>query len=135
MGAAAQAYIEARKQPDPRDAKLSPEERAALYTLQQEAEDAGATLATGGRGGIAPSRVLNVMRRDGFRCKRCGREHALSLHHKGGVVLSKWLSKKGHSMEPNNLVTICASCHDALHNKAREAGVDSTQVTPEGDKG
>jgi len=40
----------------------------------------------------------------------------------------------GHKSTPENLVTICASCHDNVHEEAREEGVDSSQVTPEGDK-
>lgn len=110
-------------------------EKKALKRLREEAELRGATLATGGKGGLPSSLVLGIMRRDKYRCKVCGTRKGLSIHHKGGVVESKWLSKQGHKLTPENLVTICTPCHDRVHNKAREEGVDSSQVTPEGDKG
>ena len=47
---------------------------------------------------------------------------------------SRWLSKKGHKNDPNNLVTICEGCHDNVHERAKAAGTDSSQVTPEGDQ-
>lgn len=59
----------------------------------------------------------------------------LSVHHKGGIVSSKWLSKKGHANDPNNIVSICDDCHNKEHEKAKAEGIDSSQVTPEGDKG
>ena len=75
------------------------------------------------------------VRRGSLRCKRCGENKNLSLHHKGGIVASKWLSKKGHHMDFDNITTLCMDCHDAIHQQARAEGIDSSQVTPEGDKG
>lgn len=119
---------------------LAPGEEVALEKLKAEAEEAGAILTSDGEGGLPPSLVLGVMRRDKFTCKVHGDKGeddygGLQVHHKGGIVESKWLSKKGHANEPNNIVTICAKGHDEIHNKAREDGVDSGQVTPSGDKG
>jgi len=80
------------------------------------------------------------MKRDGYQCKVCGEmgdkyaNGGIGVHHKGGIVESKWLSKKGHSNNPNNIVTICNRCHDQLHQKARAEGRDSSQVEPEGDQ-
>lgn len=126
---------EERPPRDPSRDKLPAGERAALRKLRDEARRAGATLPNGGKGGLPPSLVLGVMRRDQFTCKVCGGQENIGVHHKGGIVESKWLSMKGHSNEPNNLVTICEPCHDRIHQKARAEGTDSSQVTPAGDKG
>jgi hypothetical protein len=114
------------------------EERRALHKLRQEARAAGAKLKSGGVGGLSAGLVLHVMRRDGYRChvhgdRGEGEYGGLELHHKGGIPESAWLSRKGHKNEPNNLVTLCAKAHNELHEKARARGVDSSQVTPEGD--
>ena len=116
----------------------SVEERRALQKIRIEARRAGAKLTTAGKGGLPPSLVLHVFRRDEWKCKSCGgagQNGGLQLHHSGGIVASKWLSRMGHKNDPKNIVTICASCHDKLHEKARELGVDSSQVTPLGDVG
>lgn len=123
------------------DAKpLSGEERFALRTLRNEAHEAGSKLASGGRGGLPPSLVLGVMRRDKYTCKRCGElgtsdNGGITVHHIGGIDESVWASKKGHKNEPNNLVTLCTKCHDAIHAQARAEGDDSSQGTPIGDEG
>jgi len=40
----------------------------------------------------------------------------------------------GHKNARSAITSICRRCHDRLHNEAREEGIDSSQVTPEGDK-
>ena len=117
---------------------LSAEERLALHRLRQEARQVGSLLQNHGRGGLSPSLVRAVFRRDHYTCKVCGEKGSpknggLTIHHKGGIVESEWLSQKGHKAELNNLVSICGSCHDRIHNEARKEGVDSSQVTPAGD--
>lgn len=135
MGNASAKYAKSNKRNDlPQNDALPPGEERALKKLQAEAKQRGATLATGGKGGLPPSLVLGVMRRDEYRCKLCGTKKNISLHHKGGIVRSKWLSKMGHSNDPSNIVTICPNCHDREHEQARRDGVDSSQITPEGDK-
>jgi len=114
--------------------ELPAPEAKALERVREEAAAKGATLLTNGKGGLPPSLVLGEMRRDEYRCKRCGGREGLSLHHKGGVVASRWLAKKGHSGDFNNVTTICGKCHDAIHQQARAAGVDSSQVKPERDQ-
>jgi hypothetical protein len=98
-----------------------PKEMQALKTLALEAKKAGATLLTGGRGGLPPSLVLGVFRRDGYVCKRCGGRSDLTLHHKGGVdnPVSAWLANKGKRNDFNNLVVACAKCHQAIHDEDR----------------
>lgn len=115
------------------------EEQKALAKMQKLAEEAGAVLTFDGVGGLPPSLVLGVIRRDKFTCKIHGdkgegKYGGIQVHHKGGIIESEWLSKKGHSNDPNNIVTLCARAHDELHNRARAEGVDSSQVTPEGDE-
>lgn len=133
-------YVQRKQKAESKDEKsLSKEERLALHRLRSEARAASAHLKNRGRGGLSPSLVLKVFRRDEFTCKVHGdKGHAeyggLELHHKGGVVESEWLSKKGHKNEPNNLVVICAKAHDEIHNRARAHGVDSSQIEPEGGK-
>lgn len=117
----------------------SREERLALHRLRTEARLAGALLRENGKGGLSPSLVLAVMRRDEFTCKVHGDQGegdcgGLTLHHKGGVVESEWLNQKGHKNEKNNLVVLCNKAHDEIHEKARDEGTDSSQVTPDGDK-
>jgi hypothetical protein len=101
----------------------STEEEGALKKLQAEAKAKGVKLHNGGRGGLPSSLVLHVMRRDGYRCKKCGRrDFPLGPHHKGGIPDSEWLKKKGHKNEPDNLATVCDKCHDEVHEEARADG-------------
>lgn len=130
----------AQKQGKHKARKLPAEERHALLKIQQGARKAGAVLKSSGEGGLPPSLVLGVMRRDQFTCKVHGDKgegeySGLTVHHKGGIVESKWLSTKGHSNDPNNIVTLCDKAHNAIHVKAKKEGVDSQQVMPKGDVG
>ncbi len=118
-----------------KEAPLSREDRRSLSLIRKEAKKAGTHLLHGGKGGLPPSLVLGVMRRDKYQCKSCGSRDNIEVHHKGGIVESKWLSKKGHANEKDNIVTICDKCHNRIHEKAKAEGKDSSQVTPEGDKG
>lgn len=116
-------YLRARRV----DPDLPAEERLALARIRTEAREQGAGLHSGGEGGLPPSLVLGVFRRDQWRCKRCGGAGDLSIHHKGGVFASKWLRSKGHAPTLNNLVTLCTRCHDTVHDDARAQGLDSSQ--------
>jgi len=131
MGTASVAYAKSRqKQHEQHDQpKLSGEERRALKKLRREARAAGATLATDGEGGLPPSLVLGVMRRDKFHCKKCGEQKDLSLHHKAHLDHpgSKWLKKKSKIKGPDRndpelIATICKDCHDDIHEEDRERG-------------
>lgn len=120
-----------------RGPELNAQERRALQKIRLEAKAKAASLTTNGKGGLPPSLVLHVFRRDEWRCKRCGCDGngrgGLTMHHKAGVVASRWLDEKGHANDPNNLVTLCKSCHDAVHEDAKARGIDSTQIKPLGD--
>jgi len=114
------------------DKPQSTQEDSALRKLQTEAKAAGATLASDGKGGLPFSLVLHVMRRDEYRCHRCGGQKDLSLHHKAHLdnPQSKWLKKKAqveNKNDPALLATICAPCHDAIHEEDRaEGGPEAT---------
>jgi hypothetical protein len=104
-------------------------EQRALDKIRSEAKKAGATLHNNGEGGLPSSLVLGVFRRDNWRCKRCGSQENLTIHHKGHLEnpVSRWLKKKGKSNDPNNLVTMCAEkpdgspgCHDDIHEEDRD---------------
>jgi len=49
-----------------------------------------------------------VLRRDGWRCQNCGSMSNLEVHHK------EFRSQGGHDSE-ENLITLCAECHEWLH--------------------
>lgn len=118
----------ARKPQNAPKGALVPGEARALETLQNEAAALGATLRTGGRGGIPPSLVLGVLRRDGYECKikrkSCTGNQDLTVHHKGGIAASAWLINKGKRRDFNNIVTSCHTCHDTVHEQARADGTD-----------
>jgi len=40
----------------------------------------------------------------------------------------------GHENTVRNLACLCEKCHDKIHTWAREKGIDSSQVTPKGDR-
>ncbi len=115
------AKLMKRSEPEERE-ELSAQESNALENMRSEAKRSGATLLNNGEGGLSPSLVLGVMRRDRYECKRCGKKKNLTLHHKGHLQnpVSKWLSKKGHSNDPNNLVVVCGECHDGIHEEDRK---------------
>jgi hypothetical protein len=132
------------KRNDLPDKKMKdPAQKKALETIRREAADAGSDLASGGEGGLPSDLVLAVMRRDKYTCKTCGQKGnldkggngGLSVHHKGGIPDSVWLSNKGHQNDVNNIVSICQTCHNKQHQEAKAKGVDSSQVTPAGDEG
>ena len=52
-----------------------------------------------------------VLRRDGFRCVRCGSRERLEVHHRLPV-------SEGGAHVPENLETRCHGCHRAEHRAA-----------------
>lgn len=117
----------ARAKGDRKKERLPDDERRALEKTKAEAKRAGASLSNPG-GGLRPSLVLGVFRRDGWRCKRCGGRENLGVHHKGGLKnpVSVWLQRKGRCNVMNNIVTLCEKkldggpgCHDAVHEEDR----------------
>ncbi len=62
------------------------------------------------RSAIPPAVRRDVLARDGYRCRSagCGSARFLAVHHRVP-------REKGGSNRPENLVTLCGSCHRALH--------------------
>ena len=52
-----------------------------------------------------------VLERDGWRCQVCGSMQSLQVHH------LKFRSQSGGD-EEQNLITLCAECHEQVHRKA-----------------
>jgi len=50
-----------------------------------------------------------ILRRDGWRCQFCGTVANLEVHHK------QFRSHAGDDSE-ENLITLCASCHEEIHS-------------------
>lgn len=50
-----------------------------------------------------------ILRRDGWRCQACGAMANLEVHH---------LQFRSHSGDDSeeNLITLCAACHSAIHS-------------------
>jgi len=59
--------------------------------------------------GISEQLKLEVLKRDSWRCQLCGSMQQLEVHHR------VFRSHGGKDAE-ENLVTLCHSCHSALHN-------------------
>ncbi len=49
-----------------------------------------------------------VLKRDGWRCQRCGGASSLEVHH------IRPRSRLGHDVE-FNLITLCVTCHKEAH--------------------
>ena len=87
----------------------------------------------GWRGGVSPERQRvyassawkrvrrDVMSRDGGTCLRCGiapsGSRALHLHH-----VESWESAPERRLDPDNLVTLCRSCHQWAHGRQNVDG-------------
>jgi 5-methylcytosine-specific restriction endonuclease McrA len=54
-----------------------------------------------------------LLRRDGWRCQSCGSAENLQIHHK------EFRSRCGNDSE-ENLITLCADCHNSIHQGRRE---------------
>ncbi len=51
-----------------------------------------------------------ILERDGWRCQLCGSMQHLQVHH------IKLRSQSGDD-EEQNLITVCAGCHEKVHRK------------------
>lgn len=51
-----------------------------------------------------------IMRRDGFRCRRCGRKGRLNVHHRWYVF-----GRMPWQYPDRCLVTLCERCHHRVH--------------------
>jgi hypothetical protein len=139
MGRAAAEYAKSKQKPGKPSGQAprrSPQEQLALKKLRKEARAAGATLETNGEGGLPSSLVLGRMRKDKYRCtnencpdpkKDLTVDH-ISGHPKEiaadpGARRRKDLKrgiKAGHVNTMDAIHTICATCHDSVHDRERE---------------
>ncbi len=55
-----------------------------------------------------------IKARDNYLCKRCGSPHSLEVHHITYIRFGREL--------PEDLVTLCRGCHQAVHNKHGYSG-------------
>ena len=60
------------------------------------------------RGAAYERRRRQVLKRDGYRCSRCGSSFGVAVHHRGKRSL-------GRDDRPDNLETLCGPCHAAEH--------------------
>jgi 5-methylcytosine-specific restriction endonuclease McrA len=51
---------------------------------------------------------MKIMERDNWRCQFCGTRSNLQVHH------IRYLSHRGADAE-DNLITVCAACHEQIH--------------------
>jgi 5-methylcytosine-specific restriction endonuclease McrA len=66
-----------------------------------------------------PQVSLTIRRRDGFKCQRCfGPSRRLHVHH---------IDTDKQNNDPENLITLCASCHATVHAGLRGEVVPSCQ--------
>ena len=53
-----------------------------------------------------------ILRRDNYRCRNCGSDKDLEIHHKVTREEAKWLNVSKALLEhPINLITLCQQCH------------------------
>lgn len=112
--------------------KKSLRDAKTLQTIQKEAKTHGATLASGGKGGLDPALALDVFRKGGWKCsnKKCPTpKKNLSLDHISGHPkeikedgaqnqpdLKKGVSL-GHINVPAALHVMCEPCHSRVHDR------------------
>jgi 5-methylcytosine-specific restriction endonuclease McrA len=63
-----------------------------------------------------------VLLRDGWRCQSCGTMTNLEVHHK------QFRSHSGDDSE-QNLITLCAACHDETHHNVKSEIATISQQT------
>jgi len=140
MGTASVQFAKSQQQKkqDQHDDKprWNAQEKLALKKMRREAKAAGATLENNGEGGLRPSLVLGVFRRDKWSCRNedCpAPKKNITIDHISGhpdeiAANPKARRRKdlkrgialGHVNEMDALHTLCARCHDAVHGRERE---------------
>ena len=52
-----------------------------------------------------------IMKRDNFECKLCGKKEGLQCHHVHSLDVN-WEMR----LDNNNIITVCKDCHSNIHN-------------------
>lgn len=60
-------------------------------------------------GVVKPKLRSQIIQRDASKCQKCGKIENLHVHHIGDPK----------SIDPSNLITLCAMCHKREHKKAK----------------
>lgn len=64
-----------------------------------------------------------ALKRDGYKCVRCGSKEKIQVHHKDGIKIWDKLYKVIYATilcHPSKLETLCKECHDAETNRAKK---------------
>jgi len=57
---------------------------------------------------------MTILKRNGFKCKDCGKTSTLQVHHINRVKVSP---RRFYDMK--NVLTLCDSCHEGRHDEAQ----------------
>lgn len=72
------------------------------------------------RNGIRSKLYQSIKERDGWKCRICGKETGLCIHHIDGQGEKDSLNNRQTSNdEPSNLITLCRGCHASLTKFSR----------------
>lgn len=55
-----------------------------------------------------------VLRRDNYKCKKCGGRRKLQVHH-----IVRWADSPSLRYDINNCITLCRSCHQKIWGKEK----------------
>jgi len=59
-----------------------------------------------------------ILKRDGYVCRNCGSNKSLEVHHRQYHLLSKTGKfRKPWDYPDKNMISLCAHCHKAGHQK------------------
>ncbi len=124
--------------------------KVTVEQIQREAEAAGATLASNGKGGLDPAIAIQVFRRDGWECTnpKCptpkedldldhisghGREIAEDPEARDNPRLKEG-EELGHVDDPAALHVLCRPCHDQVHDRERDISAGKKPQPMRGDE-
>lgn len=60
---------------------------------------------------------LATLERDGFKCRKCGSQQSPHVHHIDLSGRYKKTDRERCNNDMSNLITLCNSCHQGLHNE------------------
>ena len=61
-----------------------------------------------------------VLRRDFYMCRVCAKPNANIVHHIKELTPLN-IHDASVTLDPDNLITVCAACHDAIHDRYQKA--------------